>query len=187
MRRVLLVDVSQAQGTADLVTAQRALVSYLQPRMHAKEPTGLVVMGSAGSSPIAVFAFFHQLHCIMRSCTASCAVRLRGLTLPPLGAAGTVHPMKDAAGYENITVLRQIDEAGQALLEAVQALKVETPAECRCKPPCPPATSGSPARVATDTRGDWWALTPAAGTLCRCSRANRGDGYAACTAKRQSG
>ena len=51
--------------------------------------------------------------------------------------------MEDAAGYENITVLRQIDEAGQALLEAVQALKVETPAECRCKTPCPPATSGS--------------------------------------------
>jgi len=72
MRRVLLVDVSQAQGTADLVTAQRALVRYLQPRLHAKEPTGLVVMGSAGSSPNAVFAFFHQLHCTMRCTSARC-------------------------------------------------------------------------------------------------------------------
>ena len=58
MRRVLLVDVSQAQGTADLGTAQRVLVRYLQVRLNAKEPTGLVVMGSAGSSSNAFFAIF---------------------------------------------------------------------------------------------------------------------------------
>jgi len=175
MRRVVLVDVSQAQGKVDLGTAQRAIVKYLQRRLQDKEPTGLVIMGSAGSSN-AVFAFFFQLRtCAVRlhvavhtvhgqllrtvCCDPAAAHRLLWrahspsigrtvpLTLPPLGAAGTVHPMKHAEGYENITVLRQMDEADQALLEAVQALKVETPAECRCKPPFPPATSGSPPRA----------------------------------------
>ena len=127
-RQLLLVDVSRAHG-AGLGAAKGAIAAYLETRLQAKAKTGLVAMGSAGA--------LVERETFARVCPA---LPLPANYPPRACVAETRHRLDDDTGYEgyeNITALRPIEETGRALLDAVQALEVETTAECHCELPCP--------------------------------------------------